>query len=152
MRKLLQTTAEYAVRYLEGLGTRNVAPTEEAIANLIQFDQPLPNEPVDPELVLQQLDELGSPTSIAQAGSRFFGLVTGGSLPAALAANWLAAASLLVLDYSSLAQAMVTLPMGVLATSSRNKVLLLLAYTTGLRVSEICGLIIINPLPSLWTE
>ncbi len=92
MRKLLQTTAEYANRYLEGLDARNAAPTQEAIANLIQFDQPLPNEPVDAELVLQQLDEVGSPASMAQAGSRFFGFVTGGSLPAALAANWLAAA------------------------------------------------------------
>src|SRR4028118_1877298 len=92
MRKPLQPTAEYAIRYLEGLDARNVAPTEEALANLIQFDEPLPNEPVDPELVLQQLDEIGSPASMAQAGSRFFGFVTGGSLPAALAANRLAAA------------------------------------------------------------
>mgnify|MGYP004490562025 CR=1 FL=1 len=92
MRKLLETTTECAIRYLEGLDTRNVAPTEEAIANLIQFDRPLPNEPVEPELVLQLLDEIGSPASMAQAGSRFFGFVTGGSLPAALAANWLAAA------------------------------------------------------------
>jgi hypothetical protein len=43
---------------------------------------------------LQLLDEIGSPASMAQAGSRFFGLVTGGYLPAALAANWLAAAYL----------------------------------------------------------
>ena len=92
MRKLLQTTAEYAIRYLEGLDARNVAPTQKAIANLIRFDQSLPNEPVDPELVLQLLDRVGSPASMAQAGSRFFGFVTGGSLPAVLAANWLAAA------------------------------------------------------------
>ncbi|MBD2012406.1 hypothetical protein H6F96_00035 [Microcoleus sp. FACHB-53] len=67
-------------------------PISRAIANLIQFDQPLPHEPVEPELVLQQLDEIGSPASMIQAGYRFFGFVTGGSLPAALAANWLAAA------------------------------------------------------------
>jgi hypothetical protein len=42
--------------------------SKEVIANLIKFDQPLPNEPVDPELVLQQLDEIGSPASMAQAG------------------------------------------------------------------------------------
>ncbi len=92
MRKLLGTTAEYAIRYLEGLETRKVAPTEKAIANLSQFEQPLPHEPIEPELVLQLLDQIGSPASVAQAGSRFFGFVTGGSLPAALAANWLAAA------------------------------------------------------------
>lgn len=92
MRKLLGTTAEYAIRYLEGLDTRKVAPTAEAIANLTQFDEPLPNESVDPKLVLQLLDKVGSPASMAMAGSRFFGMVTGGSLPVALAANWLAAA------------------------------------------------------------
>jgi hypothetical protein len=51
MRKLLQTTAELAIRYLEGLDARNVAPTQEAIANLIQFDEPLPNQPVDADLI-----------------------------------------------------------------------------------------------------
>lgn len=92
MRELLETTADCAIRYLEGLDARKVAPTAEAIANLSQFDEPLPNEPVDPELVLQLLDKVGSPASMAMAGSRFFGMVTGGSLPVALAANWLAAA------------------------------------------------------------
>ncbi|MFB2876331.1 pyridoxal phosphate-dependent decarboxylase family protein [Floridanema aerugineum] len=92
MRKLLGTTTEYAIRYLEGLDTRKVAPTEAAIANLTEFDEPLPDESVDPKLVLQLLDKVGSPASMAMAGSRFFGMVTGGSLPVALAANWLAAA------------------------------------------------------------
>lgn len=87
MQKLLGTTAEYAIRYLEGLEARKVAPTEEAIANLIQFDQPLPNQPIAPDIVLQLLDKIGSPASMAMAGSRFFGMVTGGSLPVALAAK-----------------------------------------------------------------
>lgn len=38
------------------------------------------------------LDELGSPATMGIAGSRFFGWVIGGSLPAALGANWLASA------------------------------------------------------------
>ncbi|HAZ50104.1 MAG TPA: hypothetical protein DDW76_04700 [Cyanobacteria bacterium UBA11369] len=45
-------TAQYAIQYLESLDTRKVAPTADAIANLIQFDQPLPNEPVEPRFSL----------------------------------------------------------------------------------------------------
>jgi glutamate/tyrosine decarboxylase-like PLP-dependent enzyme len=89
---LLETTAARAVRYLDGIQERGVAPSPESVAGLERFDEPLPERPTDPERVLELLDEIGSPATMAMAGSRFFGFVIGGSLPAALAASWLAAA------------------------------------------------------------
>lgn len=41
---------------------------------------------------MRLLDTVGSPATVATTGGRFFGLVVGGTLPAALAANWLATA------------------------------------------------------------
>jgi len=84
--------SERAARYLDGLENRPVAPTAEALARLSQFDEPLPHQPTAPETVLALLDEIGSPATMATAGPRFFGFVVGGSLPAALGANWLASA------------------------------------------------------------
>lgn len=92
MRELLAATAERASRYLDDVATRSVAPSKEALARLASLEMPLPNQPTSPESVLQQLDELGSPATMAMAGPRFFGFVIGGSLPAALAANWLTTA------------------------------------------------------------
>jgi glutamate/tyrosine decarboxylase-like PLP-dependent enzyme len=92
MRKLLSEAAERAVRYLEGLDSRGVAPVAGAIERLTKWDEPLPGEPTDPETVVALLDEIGSPATMAMAGPRFFGFVIGGALPAALAANWLAGA------------------------------------------------------------
>ncbi len=92
MKELLESTTARALRYLETLPERRVIPSGEAVAGLERFIEPLPDESTDPELVLQILDETGSPATMAQAGPRFFGFVTGGSLPATVAANWLATA------------------------------------------------------------
>jgi glutamate/tyrosine decarboxylase-like PLP-dependent enzyme len=88
----LSAAAERAIRYLESLDGRSVAPSKRAVAALAQIDEPLPEEPSDPAAVLAVLDDLGSPATMAMAGRRFFGWVIGGSLPATVAANWLAAA------------------------------------------------------------
>lgn len=92
MRDLLYDTAERAARYFETLDQRSVAPTPEAIANLTQFDESLPDQPTDPQTVLALLDDIGSPATVATAGRRYFGFVVGGSVPASVAANWMAGA------------------------------------------------------------
>ncbi len=89
---LLRDAATRAIRYLGGLASRGVAPEPDAIARLSALDAPLPEHAADPAAVLALLDEIGSPATTATAGGRFFGYVVGSSLPAALAASWLAAA------------------------------------------------------------
>jgi glutamate/tyrosine decarboxylase-like PLP-dependent enzyme len=90
MNELLKDAAYRAGRYLDTLATRAVAPTPQALAALARFEQPLPEHASSAESVLAELDEIGSPATMASAGGRFFGFVIGGSLPATLAANWLA--------------------------------------------------------------
>jgi glutamate/tyrosine decarboxylase-like PLP-dependent enzyme len=90
--ELLMDAARRAIQYLETLAERPVAPDPRAIQLLERLDEPLQESPLEPSKVLSEMDELGSPATIASAGGRFFGFVIGGSLPAALAANWLAGA------------------------------------------------------------
>lgn len=92
MTDLLKSVAERAGSYLAGLDERSIVPTPEVLDRLAELGGPLLDGPADPAAVLAQLDEFGSPATVASAGGRYFGFVTGGSLPAALAANWLAGA------------------------------------------------------------
>jgi glutamate/tyrosine decarboxylase-like PLP-dependent enzyme len=92
MRELLNRAADLAARYLDDLNHRAVAPLPDAIARLEELHEALPENSMDAEQVLQALDRIGSPATMAMAGPRYFGFVIGGCLPAALAANWLAGA------------------------------------------------------------
>jgi len=92
MDALLKLAADRAIRYLDALDERPVAPSAEAVAGLSAFDMPLPEYASEPDMVVRLLDELGSPATVGTAGPRFFGFVIGGVLPASLAAHWLAAA------------------------------------------------------------
>ncbi len=91
-KELLEETAQRAIAYLEGLPERPVAPLPQDIGGLIQLDRPLPEGSTPAEATLKFLDETCSAATMAMAGPRFFGFVIGGSLPVALAANWLAGA------------------------------------------------------------
>ncbi len=89
---LLAETAERASRYLASLGDRSVGVDAAAIHELDRLDESFPDGPTDAGTVLAMLDEIGSPATTATASGRFFGFVIGGTLPVALAANWLAGA------------------------------------------------------------
>jgi glutamate/tyrosine decarboxylase-like PLP-dependent enzyme len=92
VKELLAETAARATRYVSNIGSRRVAPWPEDIARLEALGGALPNRLTEASEILALLDDIGSPATVATTGGRYFGFVTGGTLPAALAANWLAGA------------------------------------------------------------
>ncbi|HZF41666.1 MAG TPA: aspartate aminotransferase family protein, partial [Blastocatellia bacterium] len=73
MKELLADFLDRALRYIENRDSRRVAPSAEAVERLALLDEPLPEHPTDPQIVLQMLDEIGSPATVASAGGRYFG-------------------------------------------------------------------------------
>ena len=90
--ELLKMAAERGIRYRETLADHRVSPAPEALARLSELGGALPEHPTAAETILALLDDIGSPATVRMSGGRYFGFVNGSSLPATLAANWLAGA------------------------------------------------------------
>jgi glutamate/tyrosine decarboxylase-like PLP-dependent enzyme len=88
-RDLLRRTAELAADYVESLGERPVFPRVGPEELRKALGGPLPEEPVEPARVVHELVAAAEPGVVATGSGRYFGFVIGGSLPAALAADWL---------------------------------------------------------------
>ncbi|MET4782455.1 pyridoxal-dependent decarboxylase [Glaciihabitans sp. UYNi722] len=80
------------MEWIESLPDRPVAPTKSANDLLPLFGGVLPDHPTDPVDVVDELATLAEPGIMAMSSGRFFGWVIGGTLPAALGADWLVSA------------------------------------------------------------
>jgi glutamate/tyrosine decarboxylase-like PLP-dependent enzyme len=90
-RQTLMSAAQKAVEFASSIDSRQIAPSERAISDLRQFDEKLPDVGRDQLETVEMLSHVGSPATMANTG-RYFGHLNGGSLPAAMAANWIATA------------------------------------------------------------
>lgn len=91
-RKPLETVLENAMAHLEGLDQASVAATVDVATLRSHLDKMLPQEGVPAEQVIVDLVKDVEGGILGSAGGRFFGWVIGGSVPAALAADWLTSA------------------------------------------------------------
>src|SRR4051795_1393114 len=88
----LDVAAQAARRYLAGVGDRPVWPQigEDELRERLAVG--LADEGLDPAVVVEELAAAADPGLVANAGPRYFGFVIGGTLPAALGADWLVSA------------------------------------------------------------
>ena len=86
---LIDQFAEIAKNYLSAQNDDPVFPTQSTINNLEKFNTALEEESVDASEVLALLNDIGSPATVKNTGGRYYGFVTGGSLPAAMSAKLL---------------------------------------------------------------
>ena len=91
-RALLARTAELAADHLEAVGERHAGPLAGHAELRAALGGALPSRGEPAEQVIEALARDAAPGLVASPGPRYFGFVTGGALPAALAADWLASA------------------------------------------------------------
>jgi len=91
-RTALDAAHAAAVRFLEGVSARPVGAAARPEAMRAALGGPLPEHGEPAGLVIEELAKRADPGLLATAGPRFFGFVIGGSLPAAVGADWLTSA------------------------------------------------------------
>jgi glutamate/tyrosine decarboxylase-like PLP-dependent enzyme len=91
-RAALDRAAEHAHAWLASMPDRPIPPRRTADELAGAFGAALPDGPTAPAEVIDLLAEIAEPGLMAMPSGRFFGWVIGGTLPAALGADWLVSA------------------------------------------------------------
>ena len=85
----LQRAFDASLSYLDGLDDAAVGPTASRAELLRRLGHPLVEQGMPPEAVIEALSADVDPGLMRSGGGRFYAWVIGGSVPAALAADWL---------------------------------------------------------------
>jgi glutamate/tyrosine decarboxylase-like PLP-dependent enzyme len=89
MSSVLAAAAGHAARYLEQLPSRPIAATASLAELRRRLDKPLSEAGVDAVTVIDELVRDTDGGLMGSTSGRFFGWVIGGTLPVAIAADWL---------------------------------------------------------------
>lgn len=89
MASLLANVQQHAANWFAELAKRPVRATLSGDEMRKLLGGPLPDQGIAPEKITEMLADAGMKGTIATAGPRYFGFVVGGTLPAAVAADWL---------------------------------------------------------------
>ena len=87
--RALSLAQHHAFSFLKDVDRAPVGATVDVQTLRQRLNKPLANSGMPPEQVITELVQDVSGGLLGSAGGRFFGWVIGGSLPAALAADWL---------------------------------------------------------------
>lgn len=89
---LLNLAASHAIEYLDRVDDRPVKAMATAAELRSALGGAVPKTGESPDNVIDRLAAAGLSGTVATAGPRYFGFVVGGSVPAAVAADWLVSA------------------------------------------------------------
>jgi glutamate/tyrosine decarboxylase-like PLP-dependent enzyme len=92
MVNVLDIAAAHAAKYLETLPSRPIAATASVAELRRRLLKPLPDTGMTAEAVIEELVRDTDGGILGSGSGRFFGWVIGGTLPVALAADWLTSA------------------------------------------------------------
>lgn len=88
-KSIFEQAKSYAYDYADQVDKMPVFPTKDSLELMRHFEEPLTENGIAAADILKQLNDFGSPNTIAQTGGRYFGFVNGNVLPVSLAVKWL---------------------------------------------------------------